>query len=96
MRSVRAKDLYLAKRFRRLLTVNDESLLLKGPTEQLSDEDLQLLNRQLLQIAFLADLRTPRNEQLWIGYAGFRNVVTPYFASKLCKFCGDVRSRFDY
>ena len=40
--------------------------------DQRSDDDVALLNRALLQIAYSADLASPRTEQLWIGYAGLK------------------------
>jgi hypothetical protein len=46
--------------------------ILEKPLAQRSREEVEELNRELLQIAFSADLATPRSEQLWIGYAGFK------------------------
>jgi len=42
----------------------------------ISDEDLQQLNSQLLQITLAPELGPPRGEQIWVGYAGFR-IGTP-------------------
>ncbi len=48
-----------------------EPLLAQAP-ESMSSENLQQLNRELLQLAFPLELNRPRGEQLWIGYAGFK------------------------
>jgi ABC-type transport system involved in multi-copper enzyme maturation permease subunit len=67
-----AKDLYNEDSFptasKRLKTI--EPLLEKG--KNLSDAELEELNRRLLQLAFPTELNQPRGEKLWIGYAGFK------------------------
>lgn len=39
---------------------------------QLSVQDREQLNRELMQIAFPVELNLPRSEKLWIGYGGFK------------------------
>lgn len=66
------KDLYSEENFptasKRLKTI--EPLLEKG--KNLSDAELEELNRRLLQLAFPTELNQPRGEKLWIGYGGFK------------------------
>lgn len=40
--------------------------------EKRTADDVAMLNRTLIQIAYSADLAAPRSEQLWIGYAGLK------------------------
>lgn len=44
-----------------------EPLIAKG-TENLPEDELEELNRELLQLAFPQELDRPRSQQLWIGY----------------------------
>ncbi|MCA9133453.1 MAG: ABC transporter permease, partial [Planctomycetales bacterium] len=46
--------------------------LIEMPRQSMSADELQELNRHLLQLAFPLELRPSRGEQLWIGYAGFK------------------------
>ncbi len=38
----------------------------------ITNEELEELNRELLQLAFPLELNRPQGEQLWMGYAGFK------------------------
>ncbi|MEZ6135946.1 MAG: ABC transporter permease [Pirellulaceae bacterium] len=46
--------------------------LIEQPSSELGSEELEELNRNLLKLAFPLELRSPRIEQLYIGYAGFK------------------------
>lgn len=46
--------------------------VINTPPEERTAADVELLNRELLQIAYSADLQTTRGERLWIGYAGLK------------------------
>ena len=41
-------------------------------SSSLAEDELEQLNRELLQLAFPLELRSPSGEQLWIGYGGFK------------------------
>ena len=42
------------------------------PAADRTEAEVEALNRQLIDIAYSADLEPPRSEQLWIGYAGIK------------------------
>lgn len=46
--------------------------LTSAQANELSESDLEELNRELLQLAFPLELNRPRGEQLWVGYASFK------------------------
>ncbi len=46
--------------------------LIEQGTKNLSTDDREQLNRELLQLAFPYELNQPRTERLWIGYGGFK------------------------
>ncbi len=49
-----------------------QPLIETAQSSTISQEELEELNRELLQLAFPLELNSPQGEQLWIGYAGFK------------------------
>jgi hypothetical protein len=49
-----------------------QPLIEAAQSSTISQEELEELNRELLQLAFPLELNSPQGEQLWIGYAGFK------------------------
>lgn len=49
-----------------------QPLIEAAQNSTLKPEELEELNRELLQLAFPLELNSPQGEQLWIGYAGFK------------------------
>ncbi|GIW98489.1 MAG: hypothetical protein KatS3mg111_1822 [Pirellulaceae bacterium] len=86
-RRYRLRERELAQGLNRLLSVTefyDESIfptahkrsrlepLIAVPPDRRSSDQVQELNRELLQLVFPTELNRPRGEQLWLGYAGVK------------------------
>lgn len=65
-------DLYSPEAFPTAMAREQLKPVLEMAKEKRSADDIAMLNRTLIQIAYSADLASPRNEQLWIGYAGLK------------------------
>lgn len=70
--AVNARDLYSEEVFPTAQRRKRLKPLIETPADELTEGDVEELNRELLQLAFPMELNLPRGEQLWIGYAGFK------------------------
>lgn len=66
------RELYSEQSFPNAALRSTIKPLLEKPIDRLNTEQLEELNRKLLQQAFASELQTPRGEQIWIGYAGIK------------------------
>jgi hypothetical protein len=71
-RIARIPDLYSEERFPTADKRERLKGLIDGIPEGLSPEELQQLNRELLQIALAPELNASSAEQIWVGYAGYK------------------------
>lgn len=70
--AVTARGLYSEEAFPTAKRRKRLQPLIESEPDDLSDADVEELNRELIQLAFPLELNRPRGEQLWIGYAGFK------------------------
>lgn len=66
------RDLYDAEAFPTAERRRAISSIVAKPAGKRTEAEVEALNRQLIQIVYSADLRAPRSEELWIGYAGIK------------------------
>ncbi|MCC6509994.1 MAG: ABC transporter permease, partial [Pirellulaceae bacterium] len=55
-----------ASKLEKIKPIIDKDVSQRSPTE------IEFLNRQLMRISYSADLRAPRGEAVWFGYAGIK------------------------
>ena len=81
------RELYDAQAFPTAANRQRLKPIVDKPESDRSEAEVEALNRALLDIAYSADMASPRSEQLWIGYAGIKlGDALPFDRAKINTF----------
>jgi ABC-type transport system involved in multi-copper enzyme maturation permease subunit len=66
------RNLYVAEAFTSTAQIDRYKPMIEQLPNEISDAELEELNRRLLYSAFSSELNNSRGEQIWLSYAGFQ------------------------